>query len=153
VMMCLRWPDLRATLLDRPEVIETTREVVEAYGLGDRIEIRAVDMTRDSFGQGHDAVLLSDVLYQNRATCVTVLRSAHAALAPGGRLIVRGSYSDPGGSESAFGALFVLHLLLSDPGRDPLPVDVLKAWVEEVGFGECRAFALTERSTCLTGVK
>jgi 2-polyprenyl-3-methyl-5-hydroxy-6-metoxy-1,4-benzoquinol methylase len=151
--LCLRNPNLRATLLDLPEVIDTTHEVTQSYGLGDRIEIKPADMTKDTYGENFDAVLLSDVLYQNQAACLTVLRSAHRALAPGGRLIVRGYYSDPGGSESRFGALFVIHLLLSDPSRDPLPVSVLKSWIEQVGFKNLEVFALTERSTCLTAVK
>jgi SAM-dependent methyltransferase len=151
--LCLRNPSLRATLLDLPEVLDTTREVIQTYGLGDRIETKAVDMTSDAFGKSFDAVLLSDVLYQNKATCLTILRSAYKALASGGRLIVRGYYSDPGGSESLFGALFVVHLLLSDPSRDPLSVSALKSWVNEAGFKDLKIFALTERSTCLTAVK
>ena len=151
--LCTRFPNLRVVLLDQPEVLDTTREVTQAYGLGDRLEIKPVDMTTDTYGENFDAVLLSDVLYQNKATCLTVLRSAYQTLAPSGRLIVRGYYSDPGGSESLFGALFVVHLLLSDPTRDPLPISALQSWIGEVGFKDLKVFALTERSTCLTAVK
>ena len=64
-----------------------------------------------------------------------------------------GYYSDPGGSESLFGALFVVHLLLSNPNRDPLALGTLKSWISEAGFKNLEVFALTERSTCLTAVK
>ena len=47
----------------------------------------------------------------------------------------------------------MVHLLLSDPDRDPLQIGTLKAWVDEVGFKNIEVFALTERSTCLTAVK
>jgi SAM-dependent methyltransferase len=151
--LCLRNPELRATLLDLPEVLETTREVTRSYGLGDRLELKPADMTRDAYGENFDAVLLSDVLYQNKATCLAVLRSAYAALAAGGRLIIRGYYSDPGGTESLFGALFVVHLLLSDSSREPLSLGVLESWVSEVGFKDVEVFALTERSTCLIAAK
>ncbi|MGD2109576.1 MAG: methyltransferase dimerization domain-containing protein [Phycisphaerae bacterium] len=151
--LCLRNPNLRATLLDRPEVLETTREVIQSYALGDRLRTKPADMTTDSYGHDLDVVLLSDVLYQTKAACLTVLRSAYDALVPGGRLIVRGYYSDPGGSESLFGALFVVHLLLSDPSRDPIPAGELKLWVSQAGFNDIDVFALTERSTCLTAVK
>jgi hypothetical protein len=98
-------------------------------------------------------VLLSDVLYQDKATCLTILQSAHRALADGGKLIIRGYYSDPGGSESLFGALFVVNVQLNDAGREPITLPKLRNWVCEAGFRDVKTFGLTARSTCLTAVK
>ena len=153
VALCLRNPGLTATLLDRPVVLETTEEIVERHGLRDRMATRPADITKDEYGREQSVVLLSDVLYQDKATCVTILRSAHAALTEGGKLIIRGYYSDPGGSESLFGALFVVHLLLSDPSREPISLGTLRNWLDEVGFTRMEDFALSERSTCLTAEK
>ncbi len=153
VALCLRNPSLRATLLDREDVLDTTREIIQQHGIHDRVETRSADITADSYGQDLDVVLLSDVLYQDKATCLTILRSAHTALVKGGRLVIRGYYSDPGESQSLFGALFVVHLLLSDPNREPITVPLLRTWVKEAGFKDLNVFALTERSTCLIAVK
>jgi hypothetical protein len=121
--------------------------------LEDRVEPRPLDITTDEYGQDLDVVLLSDVLYQDKATCLAMLRSAHRALRADGRLVVRGYYSDPGGSESLFGALFVLNVLLGGPDRETITLGKLSSWILEAGFRDLAAFALTGRSSCLTAVK
>ncbi len=153
VALCRRHPGLKAILLDRREVLEVAREIVEGHGLQDRITTREADITKDAYGEDLDAVLLSDVLYQDEATCKRILRSAHGALRNGGRLVVRGYFSDPEGSNPLFGALFVLKLLLSDPTREPISVAKLRGWVEEAGFHHVESFALTQRSTCFAAIK
>ncbi|NJN63904.1 MAG: hypothetical protein HC882_02845, partial [Acidobacteria bacterium] len=60
----------------------------------------------------------------------------------------RGYYPDPGGSESAFGAVFRLNLLLSNPARvPPTAADIVRA-LEAAGFCRVQRFPLTPRSTC-----
>ncbi len=153
VALCRHYPDLHAVLLDREDTLETTREIVRRHSLQDRIETRTADITQDTYGRNLDVVLLSDVLYQNEAISKTFLRSANLALAPGGRLVVRGYFSDPEGSQPLFGALFAVARLLSDPKREPITLPGLRGWIEETGFKNVRTFALTERSTCLIAVK
>ena len=153
VALCRHNRALRATILDRPEVLETAMEIVRRHGLEDRITARGADITTEAYGEQLGAVLLSDVLYHDRETCLAILRSAHSALVQGGRLMIRGYYSDPGGTEGLFGALFVVKLLASDPSREPISVSKLSSWLREVGFEQITAFALTARSTCLTAVR
>jgi predicted nicotinamide N-methyase len=153
VTLCRHYPDLHAVLLDRKETLETTREIVRWHNLQDRIDTRPADITQDAYGQNLDVVLLSDVLYQDEAISKTILRSAYGALAVGGRLVVRGYYSDPEGSQPLFGALFSVMLLLSDPNREPITLPGVQAWIEETRFKSVKTFALTERSTCLIAAK
>ena len=152
-MGCLGKSGLKAVLLDRKEVLDVAREIVEQHQLQDRISSREADITQDAYGEGMNVVLLSDVLYQDRATYKAILRSAYNALVDGGRLVVRGYYSDPEGSNTLFGALFVLKLQLGDTDRELISVPTLCDWIEEVGFRNVHAFALTERSSCLVAAK
>ncbi|HVP14149.1 MAG TPA: class I SAM-dependent methyltransferase [Terriglobales bacterium] len=151
IALCRRNPRLRATLIDREQVLRTTRAMVAASGMAERIETRAADMRECDFGSERDAILLSDSLYDDHDVARRVLRAVHAALAPGGRVIVRGYYPDPGESESAFGALFRLNLLISDPARTPPTAPDVAALLAENRFVDIRRFPLTERSTCLLG--
>ncbi len=153
VVLCRHHPDLRATVLDVEEVLETTRQIIEDNGLQDRIETRKSDITEDSYGENLDVVLLSDVLYQDRRTCTTILQSAYRALAEGGKLVVRGYFADPEGPLPLFGALFALKLQLDDPNREIISVPLLCEWIEQAGFRNVRAFALTERSSCLMALR
>lgn len=151
VTLCRHNPNLRATLLDKKEVLETTKKIIEKSNLQDRIKTRAADISKDTYGKQMDVVLLSDVLYQDEPFCQAVLRSAYEALAPGGTLLVRGYYvsADENGSHSPFGSIFNLHQLISDPKRKIISVSLLSEWTEQTGFKEVKTFPLTERSHCL----
>lgn len=153
IALCRCYPNLRATLLDTKDVLKTTSQFIRKSKLHNRIRMRASDITRDSCGKNMDVALLSDVLYQERSSCMTIIRSAYSALAPEGILIVRGYYSDPEGSQPVFGSLFALGRLLYDADREIISVPLLRHWVEESDFKNLRAFALTERSTCLIAEK
>jgi SAM-dependent methyltransferase len=153
VALCRRNPGLTATLVDREEVLRTTGRLVAATDVAPRIQLRAGDMTTALPITSVDAVLLSDSLYYDEPISQRVLRSVHAALNPGGTLVIRGYYPDPGHSEAPFGAAFRLNLLLFDPERSPPTIRDLAAQMAQTGFREIRWFALTERSTCFTGAR
>jgi 2-polyprenyl-3-methyl-5-hydroxy-6-metoxy-1,4-benzoquinol methylase/DNA-binding transcriptional ArsR family regulator len=151
IMLCRRYPNLHAELLDKKDVLETTKTIIEKNHLQQRMTTREADITKDSYGENLDAVLLSDVLYQTESVCLTILGSAYAALAPGGTLIVRGYYieSEDGGPISAFAPLFNLHQLLDDLDREMISVPLLCRWIEETGFKITKRCSLTERSYCV----
>ncbi len=153
IALCHRFPNLTATLLDRKEVLETTRKLIAKNNLDQRIKTREADIAAGSYGSGQDAVLLSDVLYQERSICLSILRSAYETLTPGGTLLIRGYYSDPGQKNPVFGSLFNIKLLLDDPDRETISLPLLRQWLEETGFKDIHAFTLTERSTCVIGKK
>jgi len=155
VTLCRHNPNLHATLLDKKEVLETTKKIIEKSNLRDRIKTRAADISKDTYGEQMDVVLLSDVLYQDEPLCQAILRSAYEALAPGGTLLVRGYYvnADENGSHSPFGSIFNLHQLIGDPKRKIVSVSLLSEWTEQTGFKEVKTFPLTERSHCLIAKK
>ncbi len=153
IVLCEHFPQLNATLLDNREVLEVAQELVEKHNLHDRIKIREADITKDGFGKNFDAVLLSDVLYHEEATCTRILRAAHEALTPGGRLLIRGYFGDPAGTQPLFGSVFALKLQFSNPERQAISIPILREWIEKTGFRQAQSFALTEYSTCLTAVK
>jgi SAM-dependent methyltransferase len=151
--ICRHNPNLHAVLLDNKEVLITTNQLVMKSGLQNRISTRAIDIAKDSFGSNIDVALLSDVLYPDSSTCMQILRSVYNALAPKGILIIRGYYADTECSPSAFGSLFSLGQLLCDQKRELITVNLLQNWLKDVGFKVKKAFALTERSTCLIAMK
>jgi predicted nicotinamide N-methyase len=153
IMLCHRFPDLQATLLDKKEVLETTRQIIEKNNLQHRINTRAANIASASYGKQVDLVLLSDVLYQDQPSCLTILANSYQALAPDGTLLVRGYYSDPGGTNPVFGSLFNLAQLLDDPKRNIISVALVSQWIRQVGFKNLKSFPLTEKSTCITAIK
>jgi len=153
IALCRHFPGLTAILLDRAPVLSTTARLVAEAGLTDRIHTRAGDMTTGDFGRELDAVLLSDSVYYDAPVSKRLFQAAHAALNPGGMVIIRGYYPDPGGCESPFGSIFRLNLLMFDPERtSPTAADVARH-LADAGFRDVRRFALTERSTCFLATK
>ena len=89
-LACLRlYPQLRAVVLDRPEVLKVAAEFAEAAGLADRLEFAAGDMFGPEPWPGADAVLLSNVLHDwDVPECRQLVARAADALPPGGRLLI-----------------------------------------------------------------
>ncbi len=151
IHFCQRYPELRATLLDRPQVLDVAEEIAAANGVAERVTLSPGDMLSDSYGEARDVVLLSDVLYLGGDKCLEMLRAAQRALVPGGLIVIRGYFSDPEGNQNPFGALFDLARLFWGEDRELMPVGQIVDWLDEVGFTGVRSFPLTERSICIRG--
>jgi 3-hydroxy-5-methyl-1-naphthoate 3-O-methyltransferase len=130
-----RHADLRATVLDLPGVAEIGVEIVAAMGVGDRVHHQSGDYKTTAFPVGHDAVLISGVFHrETEAGCRDLINRAAAALAPGGLLIVSDVFTDAGGAEPVFAALFGLNMLLTaDDGGVHADADVVQ-WCSDAGF-------------------
>ncbi len=152
IALCKKYPSLRSTILERRETLAITEEFIAGYEERERITVREADIEKDPFGDGLDAVLLSDVVYE-KATAGPILANARNALREGGILIVRGYYSDPEVSSPLFGALFVLGQLVFDPEREVLTISSLEDMVIEKGFIVMMRSPLTERSFVLIAEK
>ncbi len=128
-------PELRADILDLGDVVPIAREHIRAAGLDDRVSAREGDLRRDDFGTGYDLVLLSAVCHmlgpdENR----DLVRRAHAALAPGGRLVIQDFILNPDRTSPRFAAIFSVNMLVgTDKGSD-WSEEEYAAWMREAGF-------------------
>ena len=150
--LCEKYPDLKVVLLDTAQTLAVTRRLLPADLLGTRIILREADITHDRFGEDMDAVLLSDVIYDEKIA-EPVLRNAWNCLKNGGQLIVRGYYVDPDNSRQLFTALFVLNELVFDSGRKILNMKSLNEMVVNAGFARVQVVPLGQRAHLLTARK
>ncbi len=83
-----RWPDLQATVLDLVPVCEVAEEIIEHYGLQDRIRTQVFDYWKDSFPSA-DLHFYSNS-YQNWTLekCHVLTQKSFESLKPGGRIII-----------------------------------------------------------------
>src|SRR5204862_2373698 len=87
-----RNPNLRAVVWDRPEVLKVAREMVEAYGVADRVDLVPGDMFADPVPSGADVILLSNILHDWEVPeGRTLLRRCWGALPTGGRARISAS--------------------------------------------------------------
>jgi len=97
------YPELQCTVMDLPEVCALAQEYAAAEGVGGRIGTAALDMFRDPWPEGHDALFFSNIFHDwEPERCLELARKAFGVLPPGGRI-------------------YLHEMLLSDTRTGPLP--------------------------------
>jgi C-methyltransferase len=111
-----RYPDLRGTLLDLPDVVANAEPRLRPGGtLAERVTLLAGDC-RDSVGIDADVYVLKNILEWDDDSTVTTLRNVRAAARPGARVIVIENLVD-GSPELRFTTAMDLLLLLNVGGK------------------------------------
>jgi SAM-dependent methyltransferase len=91
---CLRWPQLRAIVLDLSPVCDVAEEFVAAHGLAGQITTHRADMWDDPFPPA-DLHLYSNILHDwPREKGRFLVEKSFAALAPGGRILLHEALLD-----------------------------------------------------------
>jgi SAM-dependent methyltransferase len=128
-------PNMRATLFDRPEVVEMARARLERAGLLDRVALAAGDFYQDDLPPGHDLVLLSAIIHQNSLEQnLDLYRKVIGALVPGGRVVIRDHVMEPDRTSPRSGAIFAINMLVGTPGGGTYTFEEIKAGLTEAGF-------------------
>lgn len=139
ILLAQRFPGLTAEVFDLPPVLDFTREMIEQYGMGDRVTTRAGNYLTDDFGGGYDVVLLSNMLHQeDPETCKALLRKAYAALADEGLLVIQMAFLNSEKDAPVWGVLQSLQLLLLYPHGRAYSFDEVLAMLPETGFHDGR---------------
>jgi acetylserotonin N-methyltransferase len=82
------YPAMRAVVLDLPEVVPLAKELVAATEVADRVEVAAGDFFADPLPRA-DLYTLGRILHDwSEEKIMKLLRKAHAALPPGGAVLV-----------------------------------------------------------------
>jgi len=128
-------PELECVVFDLPEVVEIANEVIADHDLQDRVSTVPGSYHSDDFPTGFDAGLVSNTLHQEDwDTCVSILRKAHAALEPGGLMVVQAMFLNEQGDGPVWPALHNLLMLLVYRGGRAYSVEQTFRMLEEAGF-------------------
>lgn len=118
-----RFPQLRAVILDSPQVLKVAGELAAEQGVADRVELQPGDMFADPIPAA-DVVLLSNVLHDwDEPECQTLVARCAASLPSGGRLLIH-------------------DVLLDDSLDGPLPIALYSAAL--FALTEGRAYSAAE---------
>ena len=143
ILLCQENPSLKCVTVDLKAISAEAAGYVERFGLRDRIECRAGDYHTDTYEKGaYDAVTIFGALHQESpAQIVDILKRAHDALKPGGRLFVLDMMTDATRTVPKFSALFAVNMALTTENGWVFSDEELKGWMREAGFrpGETRA--------------
>ena len=89
------FPQVQATVLELPGVVPLIRQRVAEAGLSDRIRAVGADIFEDPYPPGQDAVMFVHQLQiWPLERDIALLRNAHSALSPGGKVLIMSSMSE-----------------------------------------------------------
>jgi cyclopropane fatty-acyl-phospholipid synthase-like methyltransferase len=144
MLLARQYPALRATILDLPDVIRWTRDLVEEAGLTGRVVAAPGDATDGEYRQNaYGAVLFSGVLHQMaEATIRRMFAGAYRALRPGGVVLVSDVMLARDGNGPLFAALFSLQMLLTTNEGGVFRSNACEHWLADAGFASVAARAL-----------
>jgi len=111
-------PEIELRLYDLPEVMAEATRRLAAAGLSGRVALEAGSFREGRLPDGADAISLVRVLYDHEdATVRDLLARCHAALPPGGRLIVAEPMSGGARPEPAGDVYFSFYTMAMGTGR------------------------------------
>ncbi len=139
VLLTERFPGLRSEVIELPGVAAVARELIAAAGASGRVVLREGDYHNADFGSGKDVVLMSGMFHrETEEACRELIARAAACLSPGGLLVVSDVFTDQGGCQPTFAAMFGLNMMLTAPDGGVHADANVAHWMTSAGFRDTR---------------
>jgi hypothetical protein len=133
IALALANPDLRATIMELPAMCQVAKEYIHDAGVEDRVDTVSVDMFREPWPRGYDAVFFANVWHDwNFETCAFLARQAYEALPSGGHVFLHEMLLDDHGDGPLTTVSFSMLMLGTEGQQFMLPE--LKSLLEAAGF-------------------
>jgi O-methyltransferase domain/Dimerisation domain len=144
---------LRCTVMDLPAMCDVAAGYIDAGGVADRVDTCAVDMFRQQWPHGYDALFFSNVWHDwNVRTCQWLAARAFDALPSGGRILLHEMLLDDDGAGSVTAASFSMLMLLTTQGQQ-FTSGELKEILEGAGFARIEVMATHPYYSVVSGFK
>jgi len=138
IALAHRYPNLRCTIMELPAMCRWAQKYIDGAGLRNRIDTRSVDMFRDAWPLGYDAVFFSNIFHDwSFETCAQLAASAYAALPKNGHIYLHEMLLDDTGTAPRTAAAFSVLMLLGTRGQQ-FRFSELKGLIEGAGFVDIR---------------
>jgi (2Fe-2S) ferredoxin/predicted O-methyltransferase YrrM len=126
---------LTADILDLASVVPIAQRHIQTAGVAGRVFLRTGDLRSDQLGQDYDLVFVSAICHMlGPEENVDLLGRCHAALAPGGRLVIQDFILEPDKTAPKWGALFALNMLVGTRAGSSYSEPEYTAWLSAAGF-------------------
>lgn len=134
IAMAAANPQLRCTVMELPTICTLAQGYIAEAGLSDRIDTTTVDMFRAAWPEGYDAHFFSNIFHDwSFETCLQLARSSHAALPPGGRILLHEMLLDDSGTAPAHAVTFSLLMAMGTKGQQ-FSYPQLQELLQQAGF-------------------
>ncbi len=143
-------PEIRATLFDRPAVVEMARERLAEAGVLNRVTLVSGDFYKDELPGGHDLAFVSAIIHQNSPEQnLDLFRKIFRALIPGGRIVIRDHVMSPDRTRPRDGAVFAVNMLLGTSGGTTYTYEEIETGLAQAGFIRTRLLEAGEHMDAL----
>ena len=154
IVVAQRYPQAEIVAQDWAPVLEVARENAEAMGVSNRCRMLPGDAFTVDFGTGYHVALVTHFLHHfDRATNVTLLKKVHAALEPGGRVIVLEMVPNDDRISPPTPARFSLTMLATTPQGDAYTFPELRGMLTDAGFRDATLHEVPGAGAVVLGVK
>ncbi len=143
ITIAQRNPQAQIFAVDWPSVLAVASEHARGAHVQDRYHLVPGDAFKVQFPGGFDVALVTNFLHHfDPPTCTDFLRKVHAALKPGGRVVVLEFVPNPDRVSPPIPARFSLGMLSGTRGGDAYTFAELQQQLSGAGFGSASAHAL-----------
>jgi hypothetical protein len=126
---------------------------VRSFGISDRVVFKAGNFFSDPLPAA-DVLIMGHILHDwNLEQKEALVAKAHAALKPGGALIIYDAIIDNERRKNAFGLLMSLNMLIETPGGFDYTGADCTRWLRKAGFSQTRVEPLGGNDSMVIGVK
>jgi 2-hydroxy-4-(methylsulfanyl)butanoate S-methyltransferase len=137
IAFCQAYPNLRATVLDYPNVIDVATRFVSQANLADRISFIRSDAQEQSWPGEQDVVLMSYLLSAVSEQSIPVLlRKAWSSLRSGGRMLIHDFMLDDAEDGPSLAALWFLQYVSGRLDGVSFSAAKLSTYTKDAGFIE-----------------
>ena len=128
------YPDLRATIFEKPPVDKIAKYSVNKFGLADRINVLTGDMFHDSFPKGYDIHFVSNILHDwDLKEVKGILRNSFQSLNSGGMIMIHDAHINKAKTGPISVAEYSVLLMFLSEGKCYSLYEMKEA-LEETGF-------------------
>jgi ubiquinone/menaquinone biosynthesis C-methylase UbiE len=148
ITLCGHYPELAATIIDFPNVIEVARRFIADAGLSERIELVGGNALDTDWPGNQDVVLMSYLLSAVKEEDIpALLANAYRSLRPGGLVIIHDFMLEDDEQGPALAAQWFLMNLAFQPDAGSFSAATLSALLAEPGFRSVSAETLIPQIT------
>jgi ubiquinone/menaquinone biosynthesis C-methylase UbiE len=137
ILLAAKNPNAHIVALDWPKVLEVAEENARRFNVIDRWSKLPGDAMSVDFGTDYDLILLTNFLHHfNPAECEKILRKAHAALKPTGRVMTLEFVPNDDRVSPPVPAMFSMVMLTSTQSGDAYTFAELDKMFRNAGFSK-----------------
>lgn len=135
VAILQRYPKLRGTLFDLPEAAGVARPRFDEDPVGERAEVVAGDFFERPIPDGHDAVLIANVIHLFSAEHnLELLKRTRERVPDGARLLLADFWTDPTHTQPTLAALMAGEFLSITGEGDVYSQEEANEWLADTGW-------------------